>query len=95
MWKTQKGRCRICNVKGDVKEVGYNSKVSLVIDHNHKTGAVRGLLCGPCNLGLGQFRDSTEYLMNAKEYLEYAVPKKKQTIIEKVINFIKKKWRNE
>jgi hypothetical protein len=42
--------CAICErAKGVVKK--------LSIDHDHSTGYVRGLLCGPCNKVLGHFRD--------------------------------------
>lgn len=40
------------------------------VDHDHKTGEVRGLLCSRCNQGLGLFRESIEFLDNAKEYLQ-------------------------
>ncbi len=44
----------------------------LYIDHNHAEGlkAVRGLLCSPCNFGLGLFKDNPEILRAAAEYLE-------------------------
>ena len=56
----QAGCCAIC-YSFDVKK--------LSIDHDHKTGKVRGLLCGHCNLGLGQFRNNPMYLLEAVKYL--------------------------
>lgn len=40
------------------------------IDHCHDTGKVRGLLCGPCNQGLGLFQESKMTLSKALKYLE-------------------------
>lgn len=55
------GCCEIC------KEFAFSR---LVIDHCHQTGAVRGLLCYRCNMGLGFFRDSPGVLENATKYLK-------------------------
>lgn len=62
MFKTQEGVCKICNL-ADIQK-------KLVVDHNHDTGAVRGLLCDSCNLGLGKFKDNQDYLQSAIEYLK-------------------------
>jgi hypothetical protein len=40
------------------------------VDHDHVTGAIRGVLCSCCNQGLGNFRDSVAFLRAAVDYLE-------------------------
>ena len=68
MVKEQKGLCAICH-KPESKIV--NGKIILLaIDHNHKTGKVRGLLCYSCNIGIGHLRDNPELLRLAAKYLE-------------------------
>lgn len=62
MLRAQGGRCAICL---DLP----SSKRRLAIDHNHQTGAVRGLLCGQCNTMLGKSRDSIEILLKGVGYL--------------------------
>jgi hypothetical protein len=66
----QNWECGIC--KMSIKEKPY-------VDHCHTTKKVRGLLCFHCNVGIGHFRDSIEFLEKAIEYLktytDWAVPK--------------------
>ena len=64
MLEAQNRVCKICGASRTSK------KLSLVVDHCHTTGKVRGLLCDTCNRALGMFKDSTEYLKNAIHYLE-------------------------
>lgn len=59
------GKCDICRST----VTGY-SKRSLNIDHDHKTGMVRGLLCHKCNIGLGNFNDNIDLLQRAIFYLK-------------------------
>lgn len=42
----------------------------LVIDHDHRTGRFRGMLCKACNIAIGQFGDNSEGLRIALAYLE-------------------------
>lgn len=67
----QKGVCAICLGPPSLSfhRKGVMSKV-LQVDHDHKTGMVRGLLCGKCNIGLGTFQDSIDFLLKAVEYLQ-------------------------
>jgi hypothetical protein len=43
---------------------------ALAVDHNHETGALRGLLCCDCNQALGKFQDSRDILLKAIRYLD-------------------------
>lgn len=59
----QGGKCAICRSKPRIQ--------MLRVDHNHATGAVRGLICGKCNHDLlGGGRDSLAVLKAAVAYLE-------------------------
>lgn len=57
----QKGRCKICKRRPRTKP--------LYVDHDHKTGKFRGLLCHTCNSGLGYFKDRKDWVQAAARYL--------------------------
>ena len=58
-WMKQQAQCAMCGgVFGEE-----------VIDHNHVTGKLRGLLCKNCNTGIGMLKDSSELCIKASKYL--------------------------
>ena len=61
----QDGRCGICN------GTETYDRNRFCIDHDHKTGQVRGLLCNRCNKALGGFKDDISTLVYATEYLQH------------------------
>ena len=73
MKAAQGGVCAICK-KLETKVFKGERLMEMAIDHDHKTGKVRGLLCAQCNSGLGNFRDDTELMLTAMAYLEEHSP---------------------
>jgi hypothetical protein len=63
MWEDALGLCEICGYPLRLTKGGY------AIDHCHTSGQVRGLLCKPCNTGLGNLRDDVDRLKSAIAYL--------------------------
>lgn len=58
----QQGVCQIC-LRPPINR-------ALAVDHCHKTGKIRGLLCGSCNTALGSMQDNPDRLRQAALYLE-------------------------
>lgn len=54
---------RVCKICG-------KTEGRFCVDHDHKNGKTRGLLCDECNIGLGKFFDDTEIMKKAIAYLE-------------------------
>jgi hypothetical protein len=72
MLKEQGGVCPICKtplisplIHPDDEEGGTRA----VVDHSHRDGHVRGILCSACNTGMGQFNDDPALLKAAYYYL--------------------------
>lgn len=59
MYENQSGKCAICDTPSE----------KLVVDHNHQTGTVRGLLCPTCNMGIGLLKENPQVMANAIMYL--------------------------
>jgi hypothetical protein len=62
MFARQGGRCAMC---------WKTSEHSLCVDHSHRTGILRGLLCINCNVGFGNFSESPAFLRRAADYGEF------------------------
>lgn len=60
----QENRCAICGIHQSELAKSFD------VDHNHKTGKVRGLLCNKCNQGIGLLQDSLEIIHKVESYLE-------------------------
>lgn len=63
MFRSQEGKCAVCGV-------GHSGDKRFDVDHCHRTGAVRGLLCTHCNRMIGHANDDPQRLRSAAQYLE-------------------------
>lgn len=61
LWLLQDKLCPICFEELDLK--------TCCLDHNHRTGFIRGVLCKDCNVGLGCFDDNKHILREAIKYI--------------------------
>ena len=66
--KSQNNLCAICG-QSETRKL-KNKICQLSIDHDHKTGRTRGLLCNRCNQFLGYIDDDIGKLLNAIKYLQ-------------------------
>ena len=72
LYTAQGGLCAVCGVYKDPWQPtgGANRAKFLVVDHDHSTGRIRGLLCTQCNVAIGQTHDNPSILRAAAAYLE-------------------------
>jgi hypothetical protein len=68
MFLNQNGVCAICG-KEETHRNRSGEVGNLAVDHDHKSGKIRGLLCFSCNTGIGKFGDDPDRLQNAAKYL--------------------------
>lgn len=81
MLEKQCGKCAICG-GSPVGRVKGRPATRFDVDHDHETKAVRGLVCHPCNVMLGQARDRIEVLQAAIFYLQCSRSHPKQKLVE-------------
>lgn len=67
IYEQQEGLCAICLKPETTTRKGVVKK--LAVDHDHKTGRVRALLCHRCNTLLGFARENRTHILSAIEYL--------------------------
>ena len=64
----QENKCAVCKTEGF--KMHPNSWSKLNVDHDHKTGKVRELLCHNCNRALGLLQENVEIIQSALDYLK-------------------------
>lgn len=65
LYIVMRGKCMCCGIFMEQED----KSTKACIDHDHKTGKIRGLICRKCNLALGLFKDDIKILKSAIEYL--------------------------
>jgi|APCry1669188879_1035177.scaffolds.fasta_scaffold02054_10 hypothetical protein len=67
----QKGVCKLCGTSDPGGRQSGRGKVNVFfVDHCHKSGNVRGLLCNTCNRAIGQVKENIDFFENAIAYLK-------------------------
>jgi len=69
-WDKQEGKCSICKDTLPDLLTYDNRRRGYAIDHNHETGAFRGILCNECNALLGMAEENPTILESAITYLK-------------------------
>lgn len=67
MLQSQDGKCAIC--KQPETQLRQGKLKALSVDHDHKSGAIRGLLCSDCNTGIGKLKENGKIFQSAMRYL--------------------------
>jgi hypothetical protein len=76
----QDGKCAIC-VQPETEKSRWDGIKWLSVDHDHETGANRGLLCARCNVGVGTFQDDPARLRAAAAYLEHHASERPDNVV--------------
>lgn len=74
LFEAQSGLCGICRTPLSKARGTRARAIRTTVDHDHDTEVIRGLLCGPCNLGIGFLRHDANLLAAAMAYLSKPPP---------------------
>jgi hypothetical protein len=66
----QGGKCAVCDQEETAVDKRTGKVRRLHVDHSHQSGAVRGLLCTRCNLGLGFLQEDPKIIKSLLQYLD-------------------------
>lgn len=73
LWQAFRGKCGLCDSDLIMPISGMGQpKNAAVIDHDHVTGNIRGILCNSCNKGIGLLKDDSELCLKASVWLNYS-----------------------
>ena len=84
--KEQKNRCRFCNKK----DSGRESDTFLIVEHNHKNGNVRGLVCHNCNSLIERIESNLDKISSVKKHINQKLDYRKSAINKKSVQIVKK-----
>ena len=70
MLAAQEYKCAICGIDAETYKKHKIIQRRFVVDHDHDTGKIRGLLCHGCNSGIGYLKESIKSLESAICYLK-------------------------
>lgn len=95
MLAAQNGRCALCGLPERTKANNGSGEIRrLAVDHDHRTGRVRALLCAHCNSAIGHLRDDPNLARAVAAYLDYHAEADPQAALhlvpERVAEFVAK-----
>jgi len=75
IWAQQDGRCALCGkAESGVLDHRRGTEQDMPLDHDHRTGRIRAILCHNCNRGIGLLCDDPALLRQAAAYVERGGP---------------------
>jgi hypothetical protein len=70
-WDRQRGCCAICCIDLTSIHTTKSHGIKMCADHDHVRKVPRGILCSPCNQGIGLLKDRSDFCRAAADYLDY------------------------